>query len=229
MITTIIYSFIIFCLIVFIYIRHQKRAIEYKLEKMRQIPKPIWLSKISSDIVDDKLSENITTNHVFTIAACNWLLPNCKFNELSWKEFEIKCQKTLEKIQDTDFDIIIGIKSGGAMAADYISHYLHIPADYLKIHKYGTKPTYQRIFEYSQKFDYNTSVTGDIDVTNKKVLLVDDNCFTGSTMKIAQQFLLKHKPKKLKAICIFGDLYTGKDAIVGNREDHRPVPWSYDP
>lgn len=226
---TIIYSLIIFCLIIFVYVRHHKRRIQRDLEILRHKPRPSWLSKISNDITDKKLSEDITTNHVFVMTACNWVLPNCKSKELTWKQFEIKCQNALEKIKDIDFNIIIGIKSGGAVAADYIGYYLHLPVDYLKIHKYGSKPLHQRMYEFGQKYNYNTSVSGDVNVTNKKVLLVDDSCFTGSTMKIAKEYLMKQKPKKLTAICIFGPAYSGNDAIVGNYEAYRPLPWSYDP
>lgn len=222
-----IYYLIIVILIIYIYVRYQKQVIEYKLSKMKMTPRPIWLSDISNQIVTKKLNEKITINQVSLLSACN-LLRNCDNNGLTWEEFKLKCLDAVKNI-NMNFDIIIGIKSGGAIVADCLSYHFNIPVDYIKVHKYGTKPLFRRIYEFSKKYDYNTNITGNVHIKNKNVLLVDDTCLTGSTMKISKEYLMKQNPKSIKSLCMFGELYKGKDITIAYNKSYLPLPWSYDP
>ncbi|WP_447640394.1 MULTISPECIES: phosphoribosyltransferase family protein [Chitinophagaceae] len=93
--------------------------------------------------------------------------------------------------EDIDMLILIGIKKSGMAIAQsirvFLQRYISIPIDIREI-----------TFD---KQDLRVShITGDVDFSNKHVILIDDVSNSGRTLLYALKPLLEHRPKKIQTL-----------------------------
>lgn len=154
----------------------------------------------------------------------------------SWKQLENNMDVLLLQLNKNDYDIVIGIKSGGAIVSNYISQKLDLPCYYIKIGTNCNKTVSQSISEFSSKYIFkkkNTYViceTLDIDIKGLRVLLIDESVGTGMTLKLSKQYLIEQKKAKYVSIaCIedngFSNLPELKIAVP---DKYIVWPWGFD-
>ena len=129
-----------------------------------------------------------------------------------------------QKIKNVDFspDVIIGIIRGGLEVTRTLSDLLEIKqVTTIGVGFYkGIKETFDSP-QLTQKLNY--------DVTNKKILLVDDVADTGRSMALAVEYLKKQKIHSLKTATIHYKPHSifRPDFYVEETEKWIVYPWEY--
>lgn len=115
----------------------------------------------------------------------------------SWDEMRGACEKIGEKIINSNYnpDIIIAIARGGLTPGMNLSDILGIKDMVsIQIEHWG------KTAEKGAKAELKYPV--EIDLSEKKVLLVDDISDTGESLEIAYKFIEKLNPKEIKTAAI---------------------------
>ncbi len=108
---------------------------------------------------------------------------------MTWQQLEQELQLLTQKLSNFSPDIIVGIVRGGMIPARLLSTYLDIKTVYcLNV----------------QKQNDGRKVTVEItdDVTNKKILLVEDMLETGKSLIVAKEYL-ENKGAVVKTACLY--------------------------
>jgi len=112
----------------------------------------------------------------------------------------------LDQIKDqlSSLDLIVGIKSGGAFLACYISKKLKIPYTTIKVSHYPSIKTTKKLANfYLNKALLKEDI--DRDIQDMNILLVDDQTSSGSTIKIGKEHLLEKGAANVISYCIFAN------------------------
>lgn len=113
------------------------------------------------------------------------------------------------KIQNK-YDIVIGIKSGGAYIANYVAKINDIPnVGYIKIKKIKQENENNGIYARFNQSIYNKmyklkSFYSPIDLKNKRVLIVDDGLLSGKTFEQVKKYIKTKKPKTISLFLLEG-------------------------
>jgi hypoxanthine phosphoribosyltransferase len=155
----------------------------------------------------------------------------------SWDLLENDMDILIKKLKYKNIDVIIGIKSGGAIITKYIAEQLSIPYSYIKIsqEKYKCNKTpYNSVIndnvKHIKKIKYVVceDINIDVDVTNKTVLILDELVYTGNTTNFVKQYLLEHK---LAKEVVIGTIFASKEfknIIKVSSSFYSIWPWGYD-
>jgi len=172
----------------------------------------------------------------------------------SWKKLENILDNLIVTLNGESFDLIIGIKSGGAIISNYLATKMKLPNYYIKIQqsqyncdKKGTNELYANVDKYIQgnKQKYLVCEGIEDDICGKKILLVDETISSGTTIFESEQYLINKKnilPENITVatICI----NSKKSLSYINTHDHNDIidkailpsnvdtyiiwPWGYD-
>ncbi|MCY0859021.1 MAG: orotate phosphoribosyltransferase [Sulfolobaceae archaeon] len=104
----------------------------------------------------------------------------------SYPEFYEVIAEAVEKVKNLDFDIIVGVATGGVPIASFIACNLRKPVGYVRLDKKG----------------YGTNVSLEAEVKDKKVLLVDDVATTGSSLEYSIYEIAKEGGKVTATLVI---------------------------
>lgn len=172
----------------------------------KRLKPPSYLSDVSRECLQKKINADNTKVHtVLSIAPAM----NFQDNFYVWKDVENVIDKSIHKF--TNFDKIVGILSGGAFLADYISHKTGIPTGYIKLSFYGDKESSfdlamtGLINQTTKKVKKPSKVYGLDNVYGKDILLVDDTVETGNTVESAKDYLMKKGARSVKVYALFLD------------------------
>ncbi len=120
-----------------------------------------------------------------------------KETKLSWKKFELLTNKLCEKIRKKkeNFSHIICIATGGLILGKLLSEKLNLPLGIISMKAYEGRKLKKL------KFDKHISATKKV---NGVVLLVDDIADSGTSLKIAFNYLSNYKGiKRAKTASLF--------------------------
>ena len=139
----------------------------------------------------------------------------------SWNEIESMCRKLSKKIEkEFSPDVLIGITRGGLIP-------LRLFSDLMNNYNVATI----RIEYYTGigKTEKKPRITKplNIDIKNKKVLLVDDVSDSGNSLIEAVKYLKKFKPKELKIVTLHykTDSKLKPDYFEGTTDAWIVYPW----
>ena len=150
---------------------------------------PEWFDPKLLPVLNSKIQEkmNVSVNRLNFMYA--YACERGRFGDCSWAHVEDLVRLAVCRIpEDQKFDIVVGIKSGGAFIANFVSRCVgNLPVDYMKIQKYG------QVTENMERFKLwmgkgNTSKLTEkpqADLRGKRVLICDDQCATGHTLERA--------------------------------------------
>jgi hypoxanthine phosphoribosyltransferase len=179
------------------------RLIQIVTEQQKQFLEtttiPDWISSDPHllNVYEKKINKPISYQNIFCILTC-YFDNLCIKKQLSWMDFEKQIKELSKNLPE--FDYIVGIETGGAFAAKYLSVITSKPVVYIKVSKYD-----------DGKFWHKTpsvSIHSDLSVLeNKNVLIVDDHILTGDTLTKAKDIIRQYNPKSI---------YTG--VLYHNRE-----------
>jgi hypoxanthine phosphoribosyltransferase len=116
---------------------------------------------------------------------------------VSWKEIEQLCRELAQKISSYKPDLIIALSRGGIVPARLISDLLIIKDIItIKVNHWGITATKDKTAEISYAVPINLS--------EKKVLVVDDITDTGESLSLAKKYIIENmKPKELKTATLY--------------------------
>lgn len=181
-------------------------------------PIPPWFDLKLLPLLREKWLEKKKFNVNRFMTVVRFLTPAMTGSPL-WKDLE---QKIDEIKINTRPDVIIGIKSGGAFMANRLALRWSPKPDvqYMRIKKYGTKSPIERIqlwYRYltssvndAYQCDMDAAVVTEYPpreaVTDKHILVLDDQVGSGSTLKKAKRVLLSMGAKSIRT-CVISVVY----------------------
>lgn len=162
-------------------------------------PVPNWVSPELLPIVKKKQNVPYSVKILCTLAP---IFFHRMAPFYSWSRLEDVLDNLLEKI-GRDFDVIVGVKSGGAIIASYIHTKVpDVPMYFLKLKRLNTKENtsavrmlqeivHKNILYTKDVFEVSEGITADI--SNRRVLLLDETIASGQTILFAKEYLEKEK------------------------------------
>jgi hypoxanthine phosphoribosyltransferase len=148
-----------------------------------------------------------------------------------WSELERYIEHDCDEIRAADFrpDAIIGIRSGGAFIANYVGRCLGVrDVGYVRVDRYSPVLGSAFLAVICKYFAApRLTADADLDLTGRKVLLVDDQVRTGKSLSTARQWVEERGAVEIRTYCMFTQGYRpdfGRRAgIMMN------CPWGDDP
>lgn len=114
-----------------------------------------------------------------------------KFKKISWSKIERMCKKLAEKIKDYNPDWLIGISRGGLIPVRLLSDYLNISnVAIIRIEFYKTINQTSDFPQITQPLQ--------VDVKDKKILVVDDVVDTGMSIAVAKEHIKRAGAKEVR-------------------------------
>lgn len=136
----------------------------------------------------------------------------------TWADIEYLIRRGCETIQlGYHPDVVVGIKSGGAFIANYVAQSLGVDeVGYMKASHYShkSKSIALTITQMSQEAVIREPCT--IDVSGRRVLLVDDQVATGASLRAATNHVKERGAAEVRTYCLFAkdpamvDYFTSK-------------------
>lgn len=202
--------------------------------KLHRDPIPQWLSRDLYSIIwrkRDNISFLAKMIFLSVVSIHQTYTPY-----IGWSALEGFLDHIVEKFKNEKIDVVIGIKSGGAIISDYISYKLGIPNDYIKLASRCDKWSGYSIKEFliktvgKQRLKYGVCEDLTIDITGKRVLLVDEVIGSGQTMQASQAHLLEKGASQVflatVECCLNQSEFPG---FIAAPNQHFTVwPWGYD-
>jgi hypoxanthine phosphoribosyltransferase len=111
----------------------------------------------------------------------------------TWQELHDYAKQTADKIKKSDFhpDVIIGLARGGLVPARLFCDFLHVKNCFtIKVDHWGLTATKDGKARLTHKLD--------MDLTGKRVLIVDDITDTGQSMELAKKHVEELNPAEIK-------------------------------
>ena len=141
------------------------------------------------------------------------VLINSDYGFLTWRDLETLLDDKVTNMQKPD--VVIGIKTGGAILAGRISQKLGIPMDFIRTKRaiYNCTSSVQNSVdvlkdvinvESNHKEDYQVCEKPRIDLGGKHVLLVDETAYSGGTIQSAKRYLLMKGAATVRTFVVSG-------------------------
>ncbi|NPA75007.1 MAG: phosphoribosyltransferase [Euryarchaeota archaeon] len=112
---------------------------------------------------------------------------------VDWRDIEHWSKDIVKKVIESGYEpeIVIGLARGGLVPARLIADYLNIKDLYaVKTEHWGLTATPDGKAKLAQGLQ--------VDISGKKVLVVDDITDTGQSLKLASEHIARHKPSEIK-------------------------------
>jgi len=196
---------------------------------------PTWLDHELYYIIDKKT--NIHFFHKCLNVVANIIVYNMSLY-CSWNDFERHMNKLIEKTSAYNYDMIVGIKSGGAFMANYIGKSLGKNYTYVKMSKKCNKNTFDSIvnvIDNLTKSNVKFSMCDPIhmDLTNMNILLLDETSDSGRTFLNTRDYLINEKKvAKVTCACFYANpkikQLFGDNLITINPYGYILYPWGFD-
>ncbi len=123
----------------------------------------------------------------------------------TWADVESLIRRGTEQIElGYNPEVVIGIKSGGALIANYIAQCLAVnTVGYMKVSHYSdsSQSIARTITKMGQQAIVKEPCTTNI--AGKRVLLVDDQTATGLSLETGKQHLLERGAADVRTYCLF--------------------------
>ena len=151
--------------------------------------------------------------------------------EYDWSELESYIEDDCREIRASDFqpDVVVGIKSGGAFIANLVGTLLGTSdVGYVRVERYSPVWGSTVLALLTKYFRAPKLVVDtDLDLTGRKVLLVDDQVLTGKSLSLARQWVESCGASEIRTYCVFTQGYRPD---YGTRSGiMMKSPWGDDP
>lgn len=211
----------------------------YKIDQQVHGPIPSWVDNNMLSSIKKKQDSPFYLK-IGSLYA-NALILNRTF--ITWKQLEKNLDVIVERIKNSgkQYDVVVGIKTGGAIISDYISLKLGIPNYKIKLSReeYNcNKQANDTINDIvNKRFFYNLgkyTICEDIsdNLEGKNVVLIDELVSSGKTMEEAYNYLKEQKHVNdiyVTCVSFYKTQYTGSldiDYVLNGTV--LIWPWGYD-
>jgi hypoxanthine phosphoribosyltransferase len=210
--------------------------------KINQYEIPSWVDSTLHLSIKEKQNANIFIK-LYSITAPAY--EQSRFLFIDWELLEKKLDNIVTDIKSTNihYDAVVGIKTGGAIISGYISNKLGIPNYNIKVSTSENKcnkttarsmQTYYDMYYKKEKKEYVMCEKISDDLSNKKIILIDESVASGGTMQKSIDYLLDEKNiSKLYACCIYKNKHLEyRDIEIHSQNQTNNIcliwPWGYD-
>lgn len=151
----------------------------------------------------------------------------------SWNQFERDIQE-LSGLIKTNVDVVVGLKSGGAIMANYMGAVLKKPACYIKLARKCNRTvgqTYNHIIDELLNKRYDDLVlceAFECDVRGKDVLLLDEMVVTGNTLKAAKKLIEEMGARSVSVAVFENRLFDPGFEYTSLKKGYAVYPWGFD-
>ena len=201
-------------------------------------PTPAWVDPTLLSIIDKKKNASYFNKYMQTIAPVGESRLALYY---SWKQVEEKGDMLISKLKNRSFDIIVGIKTGGAILASYMHSKMTDKKLYFVKSK-SDKSENPLVIAYERGIinkRYKTDLVEGIDddISNKTVLLVDETISSGQTILFIKKYLEELKNVKhiiIATIDVRSTVFKhieidDYDSVYCSKTEYVAVwPWGYD-
>ncbi len=168
------WSFVIFCISLYFYLFYQKRVPDF----IKKEPEMMAILK-------RKLHRNLFEGKAFNYICKPWTT-HLKMEIITWNKIEACCKELCSQLNPDDFDIVVGIATGGVFVAAFIGRLINKPVKIVDSKLWSGISFYEN-FKRCKKFflgleEVKPEIAGIPDLKGKRVLLCDDTTYTGITM-----------------------------------------------
>jgi adenine/guanine phosphoribosyltransferase-like PRPP-binding protein len=189
-------------------------------------PIPEWVDQSLYPIIIKKQNQPFLTK----LYQLLYILPNHRTIVLcTWNMLE-KFMDELLSLTDQKFDLIVGIKTGGAIMSNYMSKKLNIPYKYIKTAKICDTEISEFYYSYKKEFSNEFYICEGIDddLTGLNILLVDEQIVSGRTIRSIYSYLLNKKVKSITICCISNLNKNFEYKIYSLNNNYYAIyPWGY--
>jgi hypoxanthine phosphoribosyltransferase len=196
--------FFIFITLIGIFLHLINRILEYNL--FTRAPSWVMENPDLKSILENKLNRNKYSLKYRNYVMKPWT-SHLKLEFVTWTKIQTVCNEILKNVDANDYDIVVGISTGGSFVGAYIAKELKKP--YSIIHsKFWSGINFKQNFVQTMLYVFGVeqrSKMGDLpDVKGKRVLLVDDTSYTGITINgIKNTLLEKGEPKSVTTMVMW--------------------------
>lgn len=152
---------------------------------------------------------------------------------LSWDQFENDVQE-LSRMIKTNVDVVVGLKSGGAIMANYMGIFLKKPSCYIKLSRKCNRTfaqTYNYILDEISNKRHDDLVlceAFDCDVRGKDVLLLDEMVVTGNTLRATKKFIEERGARSVTVAVFENRIFNAGLEYVSLKKGYAVYPWGFD-
>lgn len=236
-----IFAIVLICYAYQYVLKHIDKHVRTDISQIGRDDLPSWFDVALLPLLREKWLERKNRKILRFMTAVRFLTPSTKGSP-RWVDLETKIDSI--KIHNRP-DVVVGIKTGGAFIANRVasrwdSHPRGRPyVTYIRLSKYGSLSPMQRIgiwMRHLMSYKANTkgvSVTEapkKIHIQHKSVLLVDDQCGSGSTLQMARRIMSTLGARKIETFVVSstGACPTGTITYGGDFPFILVWPWGAD-
>ena len=211
--------------------------IDYKISLV-----PKWVDEDLHGLIKKKSNSPILSKLAHILAyfiPINRLRNDVQFELFcDWVHLEKDLDDLVEKIrsQNLDIDIIVGVKSGGAIITKYVAEKLDMDYEYIKISEREFNCEKSPYDSFVRKLTGNSyeknlvceEITKNIE--GKNVLILDEQISKGKTIRGVMAYLQTKKVNKIHSavICKTGADHSFDVIHVKKYQNYCVWPWGYD-
>ena len=199
---------------------------------------PEWFDPTLTPLLDKKTRKSHLSLSArnFIVRTSGWpfdmLVPNKVKAEpirVTWNNMENNLRNRLPLHLTPD--VVVGIKSGGAVIAKFIADWYDVPFAYMRVSRYSGHSLWIQLQNLRGRINVSSISEPVLEdaVRGKNVLLVDDSLCSGMSLKIAKQHILKKGARSVTT------LVYSVDSADAHLCDHFIVdvpyvawPWGFD-
>lgn len=168
---------------------------------------PVWVKENPSlkGILLEKISKNKQSYKWQNFVIKPWM-SHLKLEFVTWKSLEHHCDIILQKINPDDYDMVVGIVTGGAFIGGYIAKKMNKPFLIINCKLWSDisfKENFLQAYSYFLGYDLQPRVGEVPDVKDKRILLADDTTYTGVTMKNVMRIFVENGVKSVETFCLW--------------------------
>ena len=158
---------------------------------------PSWVDPQLYPLIEKKRNISMFSKCI-TVSTMLWQHENTLF--CSWREVEQHMDRLLAGITQP-IDVVVGVKTGGAILSGYLAQKLRVPAYYVKVsashYKCNKSETgmYTDVMNkyHASQLEYDVCEPIEDNIEGKNVLLIDELESTNVTITVVQEYLLAIK------------------------------------
>lgn len=163
---------------------------------------PSWFDRSLMPVLRKKLEEKSRGDILYMNTLYAHLSANGYFGDPTWDHLEKLCSVACDKVlrDKIQVDVVVGLASGGALIAPLVALLLGVPREnthYMKFSKYSNKTNLQRlrtVLELGSADEHRARYVPEaypaFECRGQRVLVVDDQSNSGSTLQLARSVLL---------------------------------------
>ena len=191
---------------------------------------PYWVKEnpLLVSILGEKIENNRNSFKIHNYIFKPWL-SHLKIQFITWNRIEEIVNDMSKNIKIDEFDMVVGISTGGAFVGAYLAKVINKPFEVIHSKLWSGMSFPENIVRISMWFlgrEVSPKISNCPNVKGKRILLVDDTTYTGITLKKNMKCLMINGAESVKTLCLFIHKINGADHYY--EKDHRvPIIWEW--